>query len=77
MFFSCSFDSGDNLHNANRLLLCEQCNKIHKKSNCIYFDAINVVMYLFLCNICISYLSVLNMINSVPANVYNVHVYAN
>ena len=34
-------------------------------------------MYLFLCNICISNLSVLNLINSVPVNVYNAHVYAN
>ena len=33
-------------------------------------------MYLFLCTICISYLSVPNLINSVPVNVYNVHVYA-
>ena len=34
-------------------------------------------MHLFLCNICISYLSVLNLINSVPVNIYNAHVYAN
>ena len=44
---------------------------------CIHFDVINVVMYLFLCNICISYLPLLNLINSVPVNVYNAHVYAN
>ena len=28
-------------------------------------------------SLCISYLSVFNLINSVPANVYNAHVYAN
>ena len=52
---------------------------IHSKKNLniIHFDVINVVMYLFLCNIGISYLSVFNLINSVPANVYNAHVYAN
>ena len=33
-------------------------------------------MYLFLCNISVLYLSVLNLINSVPAVVYNAHVYA-
>ena len=43
----------------------------------MYFNVINVVMYLFLCNIYILYLSVLNLINSVPAIVYNAHVYAN
>ena len=34
-------------------------------------------MYLFLCNICILYLSVFNLINSVPAYVFNAHVCAN
>ena len=43
----------------------------------MHFDVINVVMYLFFCNICILYLSLFNLINSVPSNVYDAHVYAN